>query len=65
MTFRDLQPGQHFKFDHGRMTSFTAICKKISSRRYTWHADDGRELTSKVGTVNVRVAPMTLETRVV
>lgn len=64
MTFRELAIGQGFKFDPG-VSTFSAICKKVSARCYTWHDNDGRELRSTVGSAKVGVVPLAVELRTV
>ena len=53
MTFRDLPIGASFQFHPGVWT-FSATCKKISARRYTWNGG-----ASSVGTVDVQVKQVT------
>lgn len=57
MRFRDIKIGDYFKFDNGVKT-FSEVCRKMSARRYGWRNADGKLILSRVGTINVKVAPM-------
>lgn len=59
MTFRDLEIGSYFKFDNG-VSTFPEVCRKMSARRYGWNGTNGKMLMSSVGTINVKVAPVTI-----
>lgn len=58
--FRELHIGQWFKFEPGT-DAFNVICRKVSARKYEWkYGNNGRWLTSSVGTINVGVRPIAL-----
>lgn len=57
MKFRDLRIGDRFDFigPERLYNSFFAACTKTGKREYSWDYVDGKTLSTRVRTVNVRV----------